>query len=251
MSISGLLMCSRFAEPPNSLSLCGPDSKKDLTFYSTTQYADRGTSNILSQFSTLYPYLYLIAGENNIRDPFNAKVVEAYWIGNSFLSKVRSKYFAFHLSDTLNLKSKISKKELNRTLTKLNYNAFPHHSFHVLNIYYRTGHLPIPYTIETMEACLVRWGKVEKMNGASITIQTQPLIHQKNQLAFGKTITRTIFAQDKNDILLKNINKDDWITYHWGKLCQKLSKPQLQNLIYYTNLSLKLANQTVEENGSF
>ncbi len=245
MSISGLFTCSRFAQPPNSLSLCGPDSKKDLTFYSTTQYIDEGASNILSQFSTLYPYLSLIAKENNLRDPFDIRVVEAYWIGNSFLSKVSINHFASHLSDVLNLKKKISRKELNRTFSKLNYNAFPHHSFHVLNIYYRTGHLPIPHTLETMEACLVREGKVEQIFDSQIIIKTKPLKQKNNKLFWGESIKRTISAQDKNDILLKKIKPGDWISYHWGKLCQRLSKLQLQNLIYYTNLSLNLANQSI------
>ena len=96
MDLKGLALCSRYSYPPNSLSLCGPDKKKDLNWYSIYQQTDKGTLEILSQFSTLYPYLTLIAQENKIKDPFNQKVVEAYWIGNNLLHKIPVKSFVTH-----------------------------------------------------------------------------------------------------------------------------------------------------------
>ncbi len=231
MSIPGLVLCSRFAQPPNFLSLCGPNSKNDLTYYSSYQKANKGTFNILSEFSTLFLYLLLIAGENNIKDPFDPRVVEAYWLGNSLLHKISLRHYANHLTDTLNLK-----------ISQLSDHALPHHSFHVLNIYKRTGHLPIPHTLETMEACLIREGKVEQIIGSNIVIKTKPLIQKNNKLLFAEPIKRTISAQDKKDVLLKKIAPGDWVSYHWGKLCQKLSPRQLTNLTYYTNLSLQITN---------
>ena len=65
MDFAGLALCSRYSYPPNSLSLCGPDRQNDLKWYSGSRQADHGTIEILTHFSTLYPYLRLIAGELN------------------------------------------------------------------------------------------------------------------------------------------------------------------------------------------
>ena len=243
MDLTGLALCSRYSYPPNSLSLCGPDKKKDLNWYSNSQHADKGTLEILSQFSTLYPYLSLIAQENNIIDPFYQKVVEAYWIGNKFLHQIPTTSFVTHVSDTIRLKKKIKKPDLYRIFDKITEGALPHHSFHVLNIYKRTGYLDISHTLTTMDACLINWGKVETIKKNLLTIDAQPLVIKGNILQFGKNIRRTIRSQGENDILFSKLNIGDWISYHWGYFCQKLSRSQLKNLIYYNNLSVNFANK--------
>lgn len=245
MNLAGLLLCSRYSYPPNSLSLCGPDKQNDLAFYAKIGKIDLGTKELLSQFSTLYPYLHLIASENHITDPFDEKVVGAYWIGNNLLYSVGISQFANHLSNTLSLKRKIPKKQLELTLSKLPLGALPHHSFHVTNIYFRTGHLPIPYTIVTMDACLINWGKIKEVGADFLKIETQALTIKNNRLQFQSSIIRRINHFGRYDLEGKNLRPGDNISYHWGWLCQKLSKFQLKNLIYYTNLSLKLANTKI------
>lgn len=243
MDIAGLTLCSRYSFPPNSLSLCGPTGKKkDLKWYASSQTADLGTKEILSQFSTLFPYLSLIAYENNIKDPFDRRVVEAYWLGNTLLCNTPINKFARHLSDKLQLKKKIDRKELSHVITKLTNGALPHHSFHVLNIYKRTGHLDIPYTLETMDACLINWGKVKKILQSAIMVETQSLKISGNKLTFDKTVIRTIMPCGEKDVLFELLQPGDWISYHWGYFCQKLTQRQLRNIIYYTNLSVNLAN---------
>lgn len=239
MSINGLLSCARFAYPPNSLSLCGPLNKKNyLKWYTATGQIDTGAKEILSVFSTLYPYLSLIAHENNIKDPFDKRVVEAYWLGNSLLNKIDIKKFAHHLKDGLQLKKKITGKNLGQLLTKLSYRALPNHAFHVFNVYKRTGNNESLHTLGTMDACLINWGRVEKIFPNSLLIKTKPLCFSGNKIAWGGPIQRTVSIEARDEI----IQPDDWITYHWGMYCQILTQAQLKNLVYYTNLSLSLAN---------
>ena len=243
MDLTGLALCSRYSYPPNSLSLCGPDKKKDLNWYSIYQHADKGTLEILSQFSTLYPYLSLIAQENNIIDPFYQKVVEAYWIGNKFLHQIPTTSFVNHVSDKIRLKEKIKRPDLHRIFDKITEGALPHHSFHVLNIYKRTGHLDILYTLKTMDACLINFGRVIKMSSSSIIVETRPLRLKNNHLIFDQNMNRTIMTQGEKDVLFQQLKIGDWISYHWGYFCQKLSQSQLKNLIYYNNLSVNFANK--------
>lgn len=244
MNLAGLALCARFSYPPNSLSLCGPDKKNDLRWYTTSQEANKGTVEILSQFSTLFPYLNLIAYENEIGDPFDQKVVEAYWIGNNLLGQIPISSFAHHLSEKIRLKKMIKSKELEKIFAKLGNGALPHHSFHVLNIYKRTGHIDIPYTTQTMDACLINWGKIIKVQGDSLIIETKPLRLKNNRLIFDQPMNRTIMSQGEKDVLYKQLEVGDWVSYHWGYFCQKLTFTQLRNLRYYTYLSLQQANQT-------
>lgn len=242
MSINGLLSCARFAYPPNFLSLCGPtDKKNDLKWYTSTGQTDGGMKEILSAFSTLYPYLSLIAYENNIRDPFDTRVVEAYWLGNRLLNKIGIAKFASHLKDTLQLKRKTTGKDLSQLLAKLINGGIPHHAFHVLNVYKRTGNNESLHNLQTMEACLINWGKVEKIFPNSLLVKTKPLILSGDKIVWGNPLQRTVKMEVKDEI----IKPGDWITYHWGMYCQKISKVKLNNLIYYTNLSLNLANNNL------
>lgn len=242
MNLAGLALCSRFSYPPNSLSLCGPDKKKDLEWYTETQKTDKGTAEILSQFSTLYPYLELIARENKLSDPFLPQVVEAYWLGNHLLHTVSARQFANHLKEKVGLKKMLKIGKINTILEKLDYASFPHHSFHVLNIYKRTGHLDICHTIQTMDACIINWGKVKRIDKNSVVVETAPLVSSKGKLLLGQPIERTLIAQGEKDILFAKLSIGDWISYHWGYFCQNLTKQQLHNLIYYTNLSVNLTN---------
>src|SRR3989344_4040081 len=105
---SGLITCCRYAYPPNSLSLCGPvEQTSNLSYYATNRVWDLGTKEILAQFSTLYPYLFLIAYENDLKDLYDTRVVEAYWIGNRLLNNISKKSYAAHLTDKIGLKMKL------------------------------------------------------------------------------------------------------------------------------------------------
>ena len=242
LTADGVFLCSRYAYPPNSLSLCGPDKHQELKHYSVTAAIDRGSTGILQNFSTLYPYLCLIAYKNNIHDPFDPAVIEAYWLGNRLLEKVKPAEFADLLKDKFMLK-KMKPKEMSRVFYFFPKRPFPNHSFHVLALWRRTGHLDIPHTLETMDACLINWGKILGFDGnQSIKIETQKLEFLKGNMCFKKKIIRTIDFQGKDDILKDNLRKGDYISYHWGYFCQKLSLRQLNNLKYFTRYSLNVIN---------
>lgn len=238
----GLALASRFAFPPNFFSLCGPDRQKDLAWYTQTQKTDKGALEILSQFSTLYPYLVLIASENKIADPFDPRVVEAYFIGNSLLNNIPYSIFGKHLSENLDLKKKIKHNEFEIIMKKVIKGGLPYHSFHVCNIYKRTGYLNIPHTIESMDACIINWGKIMSIFKDKIQITTKPLKLIDNKLKFGKEITRSIQIEGEKDVLVNELKKGDFVSYHWGFFCKKMSSVQITNLKYFTNISLRFAN---------
>lgn len=242
MNHKGLLLCSRYSFPPNSYYLCGPEKQKDLQYYSEGGQVDLGTKEILEQFSTMYPYLRLIATENNIQDPFDPRVVEAYWLGNTLLKNVSVNHLGRHMIEIVGVKKKLKKREMDDLSLKLEVGAMPHHAFHVLNVWKRTGHDDSYHTVGTMEACLIGWGKVKHVFTTSLSIETRRLKMENGRLIYGEKIERKIETQGKNDKQIQKVAAGDWISYHWGKFSQKLTAQQLRNLIFYTNEALKLAN---------
>lgn len=242
LNLRGVFLCSRYSYPPNSLSLCGPNKKNDLAWYSTRGKADAGNVQILTQFSTLYPYLSFIARQNNIKNPFDPRVVEAYWLGNKLLDNISPSPFARHLNDGLGLAKRLKRKSLQSLFAKITHGAIPQHSFHVLNIYRRTGHIDSSHTLGTMDACLVNWGQIIEINKDSLLVKTQALKFEKNKLIFSPPLVRPVMSQGGPDVLFAKLNIGDYISYHWSYFCQKLAPLQLLNLSYYTKISLGLAN---------
>lgn len=245
--MQGALTCAAYAFPPNELKYCGPlDKTNDLLGYQKEKIEDKGLINILSGFHTLYPYLSLIAYENNIRDPLDLRVVEAYWIGNDLLKKIAGKKLYEHFSEALNLRKKISNKDFSYLVGKIDDGAIPHHTFHVLNVFTRTGHQNIVHTLETMDACRIGWGRVIQ-NSSKILVETQPLILKNGKLALGKPIIKKINMPLilKSDPPAGGLNQKSIISFHWNTYCDILTDRQIRNLQYYTEKSIQLANKTL------
>ena len=251
--MQGALTCAAYAFPPNELKYCGPfDKTNDLLGYQEEQVDDEGLKNILAGFHTLYPYLSLIAYENNIRDPLDTRVVEAYWIGNELLKKISGKKLYEHFSEALNLRKKISKNDFSYLVGKIDDGALPHHSFHVLNVFTRTGHQNVEHTLETMDACRISWGKIVVSNRLSVVgpkklaVETQPLILINGKLNLGKKKLKNITSSVFDTRLPTTDNrKPIWVSFHWNTFCDILTDRQVRNLKYYTEKAIQLANKTL------
>jgi hypothetical protein len=253
----GLIEAARYAFGPNSLHFCGPERQYDILGYVRSQEADTGLMELLNRFETLYPYLVLIASENHLKDPFDRRVVEAYWLGNALLRRVTGKALVTHVSDTLGVKKKIPTKRFTPMMDVV-VHGMPQHNFHVMNIFIRTGHHSAPHTISTMDNCRISWGRVSgmihdkpacrqgrcqmtntKLENKQYFIETQSLIYQDGRLKLGlpeKKVVTTMAVTPKIG---------DWVSIHWGYICAVLSLGQLTYLKKYTALALTTANRTI------
>jgi len=238
----GLTLCTRYAFMPNKLQYCGGDKNKELFEYGVRNTADPFLTDFLKEFQTLMPYLQLIAESNKIKDPFDYRVVEAYWLGNELLEGVTMKKFYSHFIDGLNLKKKLKPKDFEKLIGKIPHNALPHHSFHVFNVWLRTGNLPIIHTLATMDNCRISWGKVLDVDKNDLEVLSSPLIINGNKLALGKAIRKKIIYKFYNKSFIEP-KVNDWISFHWGWACDILSSAQVKNLIKYTWQSIELANR--------
>ncbi|MBN1326182.1 hypothetical protein JW977_04380 [Candidatus Falkowbacteria bacterium] len=246
-SIKGILRCAKYTFMPNYLTYCGPDKNKMLFEYCSEEYYDPKLNSILSEFEVMYPYLKLIAQNNKISDEFSDEVVEAYWLGNELTEGVNIKKLYSHLTEDKNLKSKLKKGIVDKVLGFLPKFAKPHHNFHVMNIWLRAGKKNIKHTLKTIDECRISWGEVQKINKSTILVKFQPLIFLNDQLGLGEIKEREVLIRFNDKGFVRDLQKGDLVTIHWGWACEKINQKQLQNLIKYTTESLKIFNKQSKE----
>ncbi len=87
-SLDGTTRFIRYAFMPNKLRYCGGDDNSEMFAYALATIREPPLETILRKFTGAMPYLTLIARSNAIADPFDDRVVEAYWIGNELLDHV-------------------------------------------------------------------------------------------------------------------------------------------------------------------
>jgi hypothetical protein len=243
--MEGIIACARYAYMPNNLGYCGPDENKELIGYIANDEQDAGLEEILTDFQTLKPYLNFIARINRIPDPFHKQVVEAYWIGNGLLENISVKQYYKYLTDEFTLQKKIDRKSLQYVYGKLPMGAKPHHSFHVLNIFRRTGHLSINHTVETMDNCCINCGKVIRKTADKLVVEYSPLGLIEGKLAKVGKKQKEILMEVDGQLVEAEINSGDLVTFHWNAVCEKVTLAQANNLSFYTNQAISLANLTL------
>lgn len=241
----GLLKCSRYAFGPNRLHYCGPDASSEIAAHITHKESDPALAKLLSQFQTMYPYLKKIAEANRIANPFDVRVVEAYWIGNELLENVEKKDFYEHLVDDHKIDKRIGKKSFSYVADKIGKGAVLHHSFHVLDIWKRTGHVARPHTVESMASCIISWGEVKKADGMFLEVETESLVYEVGKLAFGVPTMQRIARGLGAPIDIDEAKAGDIITMHWGVPCEVITRANAAVLKKYTLRHIALANETI------
>jgi hypothetical protein len=242
----GALLFGRYAFPPNRLGYCGPDSAQELFEYVSSERADRGLVELERRFDGAYPYLRLIAGANGIADPFDRRVVEAYWIGNECLGHVDAT--SFHQSLDERFRPRIQPRDFEWLTSKLTLGTRPHHNFHVFEVYLRAGLMNdarATIAVETMDACRISWGRVVSVDGAQLVVARRPLRLVEGKLALaGEEIVRVTRQLEGRGFADQAVPGDS-VSIHWSWVCERLDDARLGRLAHETRRCLRLANQTM------
>ncbi|MFH1172953.1 MAG: DUF6390 family protein, partial [bacterium] len=222
----GALLAARYAFMPNKLRYCGGDDNFNLFSYVAEGQSDQGLKDLLEEFATMYPYLKFIANANQIADPFNYKVVEAYWLGNELLENISMNNFYNHLIDEHRLKDKFKTNLLEKVWGKIPLGAKPHHSFHVFNIPKRTGHYPVEHTLETMEACRITPAQIKSQRLpdkglliSKIKVEYRPMVPVGNRLILGQPIEKEVWLEFNDKAFIEEPKVGDWVALHWNWVC--------------------------------
>jgi hypothetical protein len=239
--LEGSLRFIRYAFMPNRLRYCGSDDNSTLFGYGVEGVVDGGLTPLLRRFTGALPYLQLIARANAIADPFDVRVVEAYWLGNELLDGVEVRQLYDSLLERFGKQLQGRTRDL--VLGKAPAGAQPHHSFHVLDVHSRVGDLG--HTLATLEGCRVSWGHVLRCEGAELVVERQPLVLQQGKLVLGAAVTERALRQVDGHGFAEDARPGGWVSLHWGWACEVLTERERANLERYTRRHLAIANQTL------
>lgn len=244
--MNGTLLCTKYAFPPNYFQYCGPDENKQLREYLQDQPANQRGRNedptprkLLSEFGTLYSYLTAIAHANAIADPLDPRVVRAYWIGSPLLEQLDANQTFEELKNGQQLQMRLPQQYRKWLYPKVTQ-ARLHHSFHVMNVFMRTGHVILPITVESMDNCRIGWGKIIKIHDDTLEILSQRIVLIEGKLQIRPKVIRTVQTPQPTAYQIGDI-----VSYHWNWVCDVISTADVKQLKYYTTLSMKLANCTL------
>ncbi|HEY9594937.1 MAG TPA: DUF6390 family protein [Spirochaetia bacterium] len=242
----GLLLFARYAYPPNRLGYCGPSDSAGLLGYLGEGAADQGLRELGQRFEGAYPYLLLIARANGIADPFDRRVVEAYWIGNALLERVRPEGFLENLRERF--RPRMDGREFEWMTSVLPLGARPHHNFHVFDVYRRAGLMRDERAIialDRMDQCRISWGRVVTADGPELVVARSPLVLRGGALALDAPVparvTRHLTAAGAFD----DARPGDYVSIHWGWACQRLDRRALAALVRATSRALAHTNTTL------
>lgn len=236
--MSGLKLSTLYGFWPHRLGYCGPQEKiaTQLLFdyLSGKEVSEEKVRKILKEFKGAYSYYKLIAESNNVEDPFDEKVVKAYWIGNELLEKVSldslKKMIVKEFSGPGFLPQELAEEKAKEVPTS----SKPHHSFHVLIIGSVSGRIALQGNL--IDVCRVSWGKVKEIKGDSVAVEYQPL---SDKLQLVEVIEKEV-AWEK--AFLPQLKAGDWVSIHWNHLIQIINEEDLANLKKYTQITLDSLN---------
>jgi len=225
---------------PNRLGYCGPDENRAMLDYLAAGYSDRGLEHILAGFAGAFPYYSFIAAANGLPDPFDPRVIEAYWIGNELLEQIRLADLYGHLEERF---SRHFPTQLWRSLLgQVPAGARPHHNFHVFSMPVRTDHQETPYRLEAMDECRVSWGRVVADHGDSLMVERRPLCFAGEDITLGPPVPRSVLRRFDGKAVVTDISPGDVVAIHWGCACHKLTTRQVRYLNHHTHHHLALVN---------
>jgi len=247
--MSGLKRAILYGLKPHDLGFCGPKEKATKTlldFLLKKSVPEKKIKKVLREFVGAYAYYQLIARKNRIKDPFDARVIEAYWLGNELLDQVDRPSLKKMVAKIFSRPGLLSAEVAEARAGKIPRDAVPHHSFHVLIIGSVSGRVTLSGAM--LDLCRVGWGKVtrimnyelrSKNERAEIVVEYCPLAG-KGKLSLGKPVEKKIVWNWK---LLPGLKKGDWVSFHWGQAIERLGPREIKNLEKYTRKNLKAMNK--------
>lgn len=238
--MTGPATFARYAFPPNDLGYCGPGGSSALLERGSAGLDDADVADRARRFDGAWPYLQLIAAAAGVDDPLDARVVEAYWVGNELLDAVdpRSCLTSVRSSFAGQATSGLADVEA----------AVPNHSFHVFTVYPWVGMLGRgndAVALSVLEQCRIRWGTVTSVEVERATVVSDPLIWDRGELTLGPSREESVRWASAGSSLVGRLCVGDVVALHWDWVCDVLDSGQVSTLSQVTRSQLILVNEGV------
>jgi hypothetical protein len=244
--VPGPILFARYAYGPNRLGYCGPDAAETLFDEGARGGDPQALRSLARGFEGAWPYLELIATANGIADPLDRRVVDAYWVGGPLLDRVGPGLLASSLATRF--RPRLRPDGWRWLAGKPLAGAAPVHAFHVLDVFPRVGLLrsgATDRTLEVMDSCRVRWGRVLERDGDWLVVNVVPLVLAGARLELGPARAERIQAWRNGASFVDGVVPGDVISIHWSWACDWLSPDALARLVEWTARHVAIANETM------
>jgi hypothetical protein len=231
VDIKALQLAARFALPPNSLGYCGKNTAPERLKDCVINGECKDISEELSKFIVLNPYLETLAKILKT-DKFSYSLIEAYCLGNDELRKIKQEDYQILLEAFV--KQGVPSWLVEELKNDIPKKFIPFHLFQVLHVGVGRASGSVPFNMETINNCMVRWGVVTKVDSWQLTVDLNSLI--KNKLYKLTTIQEKF---DYRKDFLPGIKMGDIVAVHWKQVVKILNKKEVENLSYWTNQVLR------------
>lgn len=229
MDTKTLQLISRFSLPPNSLGYCGRDSAPEKFKSCVIDNDCSSVAEEVKNFIVLYPYLKTISQLIN-KPLFSYEVSEAYWLGNAFLEEVDNSDYTILLEK---FKEQGVPPWLIEELREDIPNRFiPTHLFQVLHVGVGRASGSVPYNIETINNCMIRWGRISGVTQNQIIVRLNSL-EELNANKYQLVIKEEVV--DSMPGFVKDLNVDSIVAIHWGQIVKSLSEKEVKDLSFWTS----------------
>lgn len=234
----GALRFARYAYPPNELGYCGPSAHDELLERVDAGAGGPGLAQLARGFDGAWPYLALLAGASG-RDPLADDVVAAYWVGNRLLDDVAGHEVVLDLDARFR-----DRGDVESIVDPVRHGAVPHHSLHVLAVYPWAGLLRAGRSdpsLQVMEHCLIRWGRVREIDGDTAAVDVTTLVWRGGKLRLGPARTDQ-FLHASGGHRLVDVRPGSDVAVHWSWICDVLTPRERLALEATTRRNLRAVN---------
>jgi hypothetical protein len=236
MDTKALQLNSRFALPPNSLGYCGKDSAPEKFKSCVTKGDCKSAADEFKHFIVLWPYLKTISKITEL-PKLSYQAVESYWLGNDSLKKAKNKDYPILLGNFA--KQGVPKWLVEELKSKKPSKFIPTHLFQVLHVGVGRASGSVPYNIETINNCMVRWGKVTKMG------KTQVMVELNSLKKVGKSFRLTKLEEKASLVpdFVPDLKLGETVIVHWKQMIKRLEQSEIEKIAYWTKEVLQALNE--------
>lgn len=225
MNNSGAKLCSYFSRQPNFLGYCGRESAKDAFRKCLLTGKCNDIPDEVSQFIVLNPYLETIAQITGL-PKLSHEVVECFWLGNDLLKLCRPEHYTILLK---NLERQgVPSFLIEEVRSKVPQTFIPIHLFNIMHIGVGKASGSVPFNLESINHCMIRWGTVTNIKEGIATINAV-------ELSSDAKIETTTLDLPYDTFLFPTLKIEDTVAIHWGSIAKKLETKELENLTYWTD----------------
>ncbi|KKT77824.1 MAG: hypothetical protein UW73_C0011G0023 [Microgenomates group bacterium GW2011_GWB1_44_8] len=235
MDTAALQLGARFALGPNQLGYCGRGTAPEKFKRCLTTGNCAGVKEEFSKFIVFYPYLRTLSYLTKL-DRYSYPVMEAYWLGNDQLKKANTDHYEILISYFS--RQGVPGWLINELKNKKPKVFIPFHLFQTLHVGVGRASSAVPFNLESINNCMVKWGTLLKVNGKQKQVSVRLNMLEKSQDAKYKLI-QSDQVVSFSPALIGELKKGDMVAVHWKMVAKKLKSNEVANLSLWTRKVLE------------